>query len=1403
MGYAQHLTYTNYTYKDGLPSNQVHSITASSNGNILIGSIGNSVFQFDGRSFKEFNHPLNKNEHKIVRLHEYRNSIYGLSAKDGLFKTTSGITSPFYYKVVDDQYLDFLVYQKKFYLFKSKSYLVLNEDGKLIAEKKYPNNTKLTKVTAIIPQKDLLVVLSPNINFIATDTSCFTTTDYFKVDKNRLANYQYGYNLQGIVHLFDSTLSKGIIINMESPFLSAKDKIIPFALHDSDRIVAQHWDQQSGRLVLILNNGDLILERNYKISRIPKNSDLNAEITSLYVDQYDNFWAGTKDHGLFKIHFSLFTKLQYAEEYANREIFFTHNFKNNQILFSTRRPDITYHGNIYDGQFKKYPFRILDKVEESKQAILATTNGVYQLIYDQNSIHPFTPTHTLKGKQINAITDFKNGYLIIEKGRTCYYLNKETGHITNFVIPNLDPTLYIRALRYNSRKKILYLGTNSGVYSWEDRAAHLTKISNLLTGGDCANSAVDIFGTIWFTTQNGILGITSSGKKVFLNDPQIFKHNIFYNIEADSYGQLLIGTNRGFIIIKVNNEGIVIAHKSFDSGNGFEGYDTNMRSSSIDDNQILIGTSDGLFSIDLEFHNSEFVPSKPAVNSLTIHHENRSITFKTLSIHPKFKEVYYSYLIKEIDSEWSEFSLDDKFTIPNLAPGKYTLLVRSSYDKDKVSNVSTTPFEIKQTINNNAYILYISVGIGALLTLFIYFRIRRRNSQEEFYKEDFFILQYISPFIILATGLLNISAHLIGYVLVKGYYFNTLVLVIGLIVCVGLYLFARRIHPSERYIQMKKVIITHFLVILLINEWILHQSNIEPFVCLIILIVINFSPFIFERTASITVFAISAFIANVTIAYSIPSPRYSPELYSITMATAGVAVFFINTIRHQSLNQLAFVSTIINNSDIYAVAFDGAGKIMYASNNFSGLLRNDSLDVAGEHVNILLDYFPEGINLPINDIMNEFVDGRELYLPLQFNNDPVSWIVWECKQLNKDTRVLLGTDITEKMALQDTYEILVENAQDLIYKVNEVGEFQFLNNKFNDYLPQDKNTYIGKRLTEIVHPDYKEQVREYYNRQIVEKDKVSYFEFPLLDKNGNSVWIGQYMTLLHEIGYNNRITGCLVTGRDITDKRTKQQLITNQSNSIKDSINYAKRIQKNLMNSGTRFDNYFAEHTIIFKPKDIVSGDFYWCIRIEDQTVVAVGDCTGHGVPGAFMSILAINLLNNVVITSKITDPGAIMNELDIRLRSILANAEDSSFRDGVELTIITFDNHTDELHYSCAGSKFIIHNGTSFDIFRGDIKHIGDEQDYFGGYVTNITHLEPWSTVYLFTDGCHDQFGGNHNKKFTMRRLIELIAENINLPLKNQGTIFTEEFNNWRGTQDQTDDITLVGIRPKNNNNN
>lgn len=261
-------------------------------------------------------------------------------------------------------------------------------------------------------------------------------------------------------------------------------------------------------------------------------------------------------------------------------------------------------------------------------------------------------------------------------------------------------------------------------------------------------------------------------------------------------------------------------------------------------------------------------------------------------------------------------------------------------------------------------------------------------------------------------------------------------------------------------------------------------------------------------------------------------------------------------------------------------------------------------------------------------------------------------------------------------------------------------------------------------------------------------------------------------------------------------------VIENKNKNITDSINYAKKIQTAILPSLLTLRKIFPDSFVFLKPKDIVSGDFYFFTEViineSRSIVIAVLDCTGHGVPGAFMSMIGNDLLSQIIIEKKITVPAEILNHLNNGIITALKQDQEfSESKDGMDIALCIFNVETKELSYSGAYRPLLIFKKSknSLEEIKADRQSIGGvKQD--SGFTNHIIKLSPGDSFYLFTDGYSDQFGGKNGKKFKYKQLHDLILNSANKQMEEQKIILATTIENWKGNLEQVDDILIIGIR-------
>ena len=263
--------------------------------------------------------------------------------------------------------------------------------------------------------------------------------------------------------------------------------------------------------------------------------------------------------------------------------------------------------------------------------------------------------------------------------------------------------------------------------------------------------------------------------------------------------------------------------------------------------------------------------------------------------------------------------------------------------------------------------------------------------------------------------------------------------------------------------------------------------------------------------------------------------------------------------------------------------------------------------------------------------------------------------------------------------------------------------------------------------------------------------------------------------------------------KEIAENQRDQ--ITYQKKHITDSIHYALRIQRALLPSLELFTDEI-EHFVLYKPRDIVSGDFYWVNKKDNLWIIITADCTGHGVPGAFMSMLGVSFLNEIVNNKHIHKPDQILNELRAYIIKALKQSEsENGVKDGMDITVSAFDVITGVLEWAGADNPlFIVQNGELIQV-KGDKMPVAIH-DIMEPFTLHTFKLNKGDTFYTFSDGYVDQFGGSNQKKFLSKNFKDVIMNIQDKSMYEQGRKLDEVFEEWKKNVEQVDDVTVIGLR-------
>ncbi|OFX25597.1 MAG: hypothetical protein A2033_13275 [Bacteroidetes bacterium GWA2_31_9] len=383
---------------------------------------------------------------------------------------------------------------------------------------------------------------------------------------------------------------------------------------------------------------------------------------------------------------------------------------------------------------------------------------------------------------------------------------------------------------------------------------------------------------------------------------------------------------------------------------------------------------------------------------------------------------------------------------------------------------------------------------------------------------------------------------------------------------------------------------------------------------------------------------------------------------------------------------------------------------------------------------------------------------------------------------------------------------------------DEKGNIEWVNDGFTKLFGYELDEFIKEKGTNLIKASYNENINLLFAHCINLKESITYTTFNST-KKGKKIWVQTTLTpILDESGEIFRL---VAIDTDITKLKLAEEEITYQKEEILaqseklektnheleskniqiiDSINYAKLIQEAVLPSNKHIEARFNDYFILFRPRDIVSGDFYWFSEKNNIVYIAVADCTGHGVPGAFMTMIGNTMLNEIVAHNHELLPAEILTQLNEKVKHSLNQADNSVTKgDGMDISLCYFNFEKNTVKISCASHKVIVAKK------NGEFQELTDVGLTIGRFFKSkaeknfmdfTIELNEIKNIYLFSDGYSDQFGGNNLKKFGSERLKKLLINNNELQMSEQLSCLNKALDDWKGNIKQIDDITVVGLK-------
>jgi len=401
--------------------------------------------------------------------------------------------------------------------------------------------------------------------------------------------------------------------------------------------------------------------------------------------------------------------------------------------------------------------------------------------------------------------------------------------------------------------------------------------------------------------------------------------------------------------------------------------------------------------------------------------------------------------------------------------------------------------------------------------------------------------------------------------------------------------------------------------------------------------------------------------------------------------------------------------------------------------------------------------------------------------------------------------ILNSRDITERRRaekeemMKTRMQSLSENSLDMIVRLGHEGRFYYANPVVEDYTGRSPRDLVNKNISEVTLPGI---LHEYFTKTLdtmLGSPRKTNTELTI------PASIEEFrMERIMSIDAIPEVSGeiletILFVGHDITEAKRIEREIQIKNKKIEDSINYAERIQSSILPDIKHIKEFFSRSFIYYKPRDVVSGDFPWFFPKENSVYIAAVDCTGHGVPGALLSFVGYFLLNNLADQSNDYTAGEICDRLHSGVRHTLKqNQPDADARDGMDLSLCKIELDTGIMHYTGAHRPlYYFRNGELIE-YKGDRKAIGgipSKRKPEKPFTNHVIQYEKGDRIFFFSDGLPDQEGGPDFRKYSPKRIRDMITQNPGATMNQFNTLFMEDFESWSKGQKQLDDVLLIGI--------
>lgn len=501
------------------------------------------------------------------------------------------------------------------------------------------------------------------------------------------------------------------------------------------------------------------------------------------------------------------------------------------------------------------------------------------------------------------------------------------------------------------------------------------------------------------------------------------------------------------------------------------------------------------------------------------------------------------------------------------------------------------------------------------------------------------------------------------------------------------------------------------------------------------------------------------------------------------------------------------LQVLLENASEVITIYEKDGTVRYVSPSVEPILGYTPEELIGKSdIENLHIESVETFQKLFNELLKNDKESLTTQYEYKLKNGESVWVEATGTNLLDDTAikgiVINSRDITERKRaereerMRSQMQALSENSPDLITRVNKEGMIYYINPVIKDLTGKSTDNFLNKPIKEVqLDTSIKSAWDSIADNVFSKKEKYTLeMEFPSVQDDVRIMQVNAIPEALDD----GSIESVLMVSHDITERKRTENEVRKNNKKITESINYAKRIQTAILPDTAIINKVFPDSFVLYKPRDVVSGDFPWFIQKNDDIYIAAVDCTGHGVPGALISLIGYFILNDVINSEEELDVGNILDKLNSGVTKTLRQDDvDATTRDGMDIALVRVNYKKKFYEYAGANRPLYIGKEGELIQVKGDKFPIGGgkyrTRTNFTTHRMDITNKE---SLFFFSDGFPDQFGGDNNKKFGNQRIRAIINENTNTSMEKIGKVFTVAFDAWKGPRKQTDDVLMIGLK-------